>query len=213
MTRNLKALGLALVAVFAMSAVVASAAQAFTEVEVEGGGSATITAVTPSTQVFQTEIGKLRCSEVHGEAAVSNGASSVTAENISYANCAALFTFPVTVDFPSTCHYTFTIPANAVDLACSSGSVTVTVFEASDTEHKNSPVCTYHIFPQTGIPATYSNVEHESKMAGKITTSSAGVKTTREGPLCGSGEETALYTGNFVAAGESGGKAVGVTFK
>ena len=216
MIRNLKALGLALVAVFAMSALVASAAQAnFT---VEGGGSATVKPVTTSEfQKFKTSLGTLKCSTVGGEGTFSNEASEITVHNISYTNCKnVLSVFPVTVDFPSGCHYTFTTAEPTteaeVHLTCGEGeSITITIFPSGDEKHEEAPVCTYHIFGPQTFPIEYHNVTHNEHMAVEVTANEAPVATSHDGSLCGTGSETAHYTGTFVAAGESGGKPVGVT--
>ena len=214
MKSNLKALVLALVAILSTSSVAAGGAQAFfSELEVEGGGSATLTTATASTQVIQSEIGKTRCTEVHAEASVSNNDTLITAENIGYGGCSALLTFPVTVDVPETCHYTYTLESGSFDLVCGTEPIKVTIFEASDTEHRSAPICTYEIGSQTGMSATYTNVEHVGRMAVKVATSSAAVQAVHEGPLCGTGEETTHITGSLVTYGEAGEEVINITIQ
>jgi hypothetical protein len=95
MTRNLKALGLALGVVFAMSAVAAQAAVATEGTFSWAGGTAKLTAETDEaapSQVFTftTKYGanvSATCNEVHAEAEVSGtGSSEVTAKEVVYSD-------------------------------------------------------------------------------------------------------------------------------
>ena len=110
MTRNLKALGLALVAVFAMSAVAASAASA--EVQFHSEAEATITAHSYTTPVFSTP--------THGtvECEVFNADATIGAEATNDLSATAEYLTPCTVEQGGTpleahvhmneCYYTFT---------------------------------------------------------------------------------------------------------
>ncbi len=113
MTRNLKALGLALVAVFAMSAFIASAAQASPVVTVEK--EATLTTESIGRQQFVFNPGAeneetLECAELTGDATVNNGDTSITLQELVYEeDCTVRVgsqTLPVIFDMNG-CHYTF----------------------------------------------------------------------------------------------------------
>jgi len=84
MIRKFKALGLALVAVFAMSVVASSAAQAATGFNWDSGVTLLkASAIEP--QKFTTTAGTVECAEVVGDAAVSGTtATSVTTTSITY---------------------------------------------------------------------------------------------------------------------------------
>jgi hypothetical protein len=94
MTRNLKALGLALVAVFAMSAVAAANASATSATFSWGEGATKImTAADPTSPSQELTItpgaitSSFTCDEVSGSATISgSGASSITGQNISYSD-------------------------------------------------------------------------------------------------------------------------------
>jgi len=123
MTRNLKVLGLALCAAFAMSAVAAGSAWAETHEVVTGnGGTVHLTAEADPTsggsQDFEATTGEskvVKCSEVQVSGTAENGATEVTVEP-SYNNCGVWETEPAgtTVKIASAtiktsgCHYKFT---------------------------------------------------------------------------------------------------------
>jgi hypothetical protein len=96
MTRNLKALGLALVAVLALSAVAASGASAQTEdtFRTSAGQTAHFTTKSESTQVFKGSTNDdkyFSCDEVSAEGTFKDGATQVTATNVEYTgNCVAV---------------------------------------------------------------------------------------------------------------------------
>jgi len=225
MTRKLKAMGAALVAVLAISALVASAAQA--QFTVEGGGSATVTMEASSTnQTLKAAFGSIKCKKLHGTGSFTSGANELTIENVEYTECSALAGLdPVTVDFNTHCHYIFTSNTTSnpkkeeVHLSCSEGSITITFFPSgTPTPHEEhaSPICVFHIFaPETAtqtFPVTYDNVTlANGKMGVEVTFSEVALNTTHEGSLCGSGEETMHYTGTSRVSGTSGGSPVGIT--
>jgi hypothetical protein len=117
MIRKLKVLGLALTAVLAMSAVVASASQAtvgsFTWANGTTQLDATQDAATPN-QKFVVDAGSFTCNEVHGTAKVSGTSSTdVTSEKtITYQNSGSTDTCPASIGTATVkmneCGFTFT---------------------------------------------------------------------------------------------------------
>ena len=115
MTRNLKALGLALVAVFAFSAMAASAASASPADFKIASGSGTASAEGTTTQEFVTDKGtKLTCVEAEGKSSVEGTATvgseqqgSITTVTAAYNNChATILKIPTTVDMNG-CQFRF----------------------------------------------------------------------------------------------------------
>lgn len=116
MTRILKALGVALVAAFAMSAFAvssASAADVQDVFEVHGGSNAILTAEAEQNQVFDytTEGDTVTCSTVTiSEATVTDGATNVTVKpkyNNEEATCPTALGTNARITMNG-CHYTFT---------------------------------------------------------------------------------------------------------
>jgi hypothetical protein len=137
MIRKFKALGLALVAVFAMSAIVASAAQAAAGTLTSEGKTVIVTAEQVGEHEFvltdhETEPGKfanIKCKKAvfTGTAGVTDGATSVTAHPV-YSECTA-FGQPATITTTG-CDYllkTGTPTAGGwhvtTDVVCAAGSV------------------------------------------------------------------------------------------
>jgi hypothetical protein len=115
MTHRLKALGLALVAVFAMSAVAASAASAAGVFETSTGSSATITGeqisgtVTEKTVTkheFTTTVGTVKCSIAKFHGVMSSPSTELTLTP-TYEECLIAGNIPATVDMNG-CDYKFT---------------------------------------------------------------------------------------------------------
>ncbi len=226
MNRNLKVLGLALVAVFAMTAVLASAAQAQIKVTV-GSSPAWLTGeviehpTIGKTQTFTLSGGQvLSCEKVTATATVSNGDTSITAFP-TYSNCKAVIgteTHLVTVTMNG-CDYKFhggvevsggtTFKEVEVDLICpAEKQVEIHVYKSATTETEE--LCTYKV---AGFVNNKGNETHN--VAGSpndltITTTAEGIATTRTGSLlCGAASTTAKYTGSTtVKAFEDAGGSV-----
>jgi hypothetical protein len=178
MKRNLKALGLALVATLALAAIAATGSSAeegkaasFWAAE----GATQIDATGDGTQEFQTSIGNLQCHDpagedtsLHGTAKYTEETKSLTGENIEYTNCTA--PGPFGTNFPATvhmngCHFTFTAGTYTKEITTGSdgsdGSVhiecpdekeiTITIFKASsEPPHPEADRrCTIHIPEQS----------------------------------------------------------------
>jgi hypothetical protein len=212
MIRNLKALGLVLVAIFAMSAIVASAAMA-------GQGELTSDGKVKLTGTDEVEspatLGALgKTVSCHGHYTVGNVNETphgflsppVTTMTVApdYTDCTA--PNPVNPSVPLTatvtlngCDYvlhigTGTSPtySGTADIVCPGSSVIeVHVYQETDTAHTKTPICTDKIGPQTGkTGATVTNEGGNLKLAGTIT----GLKVKQEGVLCGGTKETETGT-------------------
>lgn len=213
MHRNLKVLGLALVAVFAMTAVLASAAQAQVKATV-GASPAILTGeviehpTIGKSQTFTLSGGqKLSCEEVKATGTVLNGATSITASP-TYSKCKAVIgteTHLVTVTMNG-CDYLFhggvevsgtTFKEVEVDLVCPEGKeVEIHVYKSATTETEE--LCTYKVHSFVGNKGNETHNEGTGSTNDvTITTSAENVATTRTGSLlCGAASTVAKYTGS-----------------
>jgi hypothetical protein len=224
MKRNLKALGLALVAVFAMSAIAAAAAQAEEIADFSAASyPTTIDAVSEGAQVFKVPgLPNLTCTSLgKSHAILEKESGELTATDITFENCHVVslgITFPVTVD-SNKCHFTFTAdtytPAATEGHGqadgdvhikeCENGSITITVFKAGSTEHLPGDLrCTIHVPNQTPgakTNVTYKNETTEGVMAVTVEAHLTEVKTeVTESTLCGSTRTVnSTYEGSFWA--------------
>ena len=152
MNRKLKALGLALVAVFALSAM--SAATASAEL-FHAGAHGTVVGTNVGEEVFTTTAGTVKCkSATYTGTSATNTPGSQTVKPV-YKECTA-FGFVNTVIDPGTCEYRFNTPVNTtstVDIInCGANGVVVTAFN-----------CEVTIPNQTGLShVVFSNVAGSS---------------------------------------------------
>jgi len=157
MIRNLKILGMAVVAVLAMSAVVASAASAQLGTFTAHEYPATITGEQTGTDVFTTVAGTVSCTHAtyHGEAAGPQTSLTITP---TYSGCKAFGLFTATIDMNG-CDYQFNRPTTeepfgnglyvgTVDIKCPVNTeITIT-----------TDVCRVTVPAQTGLSQiTYKN--------------------------------------------------------
>jgi hypothetical protein len=211
MTRNLKALGLTVVAVLAISAMVASAAQAdqFT------------TSVYPSnikgaqTTTHSFVIGgnrTLTCDEAIFSGALSEASSSITI-NATYGSagtaCHVILlenTFDATVIMNS-CDFLLTEPTAAetkgtMHILCSTpgNSIEIHVYNGHNVAHTEAnQICRYSIAPQTpGGSLQYTNTATVPKTVTKHAALSGIALTRKFGTLaaCGAASLTATYSGD-----------------
>jgi hypothetical protein len=202
MSRNIKVLGLALVAMLAMSAVVASAASA----TAFNFKSETVPTQLTGKQhagndVFTTDAGKVECTEATylGEQTVSpvNNVSVVP----TYTGCTA-FGFANTPIDVNGCSYKFTAITKeagnfegAVDIICPAGKVIeVTAFG-----------CTVTIGSQTGLKkVTYTNVGAGTTREVTVDVNLTGIKYEEHNkgifPTCAN-NTVATTNGTYVGAG------------
>ena len=210
MTRNLKALGLAVVAVFAMSAVVASAASAQEGVLTVEGTQAIH--AESSEHKFTSPAGTIECTKSTFAATVESGAASATITPSYTGTCTAAGA-PATVD-TNGCHFVIddvTTTGNGdysatVDIDCStqegSPGIVVTAFAGSSHGFK---VCEITVPPQTGIsPVTVSNGAGETVVLSGTAT---GIAYSKKG-LCGTETGEAEYDLGTTVVSATGGVTV-----
>ena len=220
MIRNIKALGLALVAVFAMSAMAASAAQAaeFTAAEYP----ATITATPDGTgkQVFTSGPlgGKVRCNTVSGTSTLAGASTEMLAEEIEYTGeCKALGLLPATIHMNG-CKYRFTV-SGSVHIECPTGaSITVVIYQFGTTpaEHGNPEKVTevIHLGSQTVNGITYHNIETADGTMHVTVEAHVEeeIEATYTGSLYEGSSTTDSYEGKFIASAKNEfGEAIDTT--
>ncbi len=236
MIRNLKALGLALVAVFAMSALAASAAQAVTtDGEFTSDGKVTVTG--HGTESLTFEAGqKLTCTGHHTVMPENQtpwnffnpGAGLTTlTDQAHYSNCVAQVgaqTLPATVT-TNECDFLLhigetTAPLNTgtytvtPTVKCKNQGETIEVHVYQQASHATS-VCTYKVGEQNLAPGKL----HSTNIAGgtiEVSGEVTGITASRTGVLCGGTKETkaAIQHANTILTGtnEAGGAtAISVT--
>ena len=155
MTLNLKALGLVLVAAFAMSAIAASAAQAEfpAQLTVEAG-TTSIHTEQEGNVVLTRGTRTVKCTVSTSTGPASNGATEVTLTP-TYSGCEAPGIGPATVTMNG-CQYTVTFTADSlpgekhtwtgiVDLVCPGAikQVEIHVYTSAPNHASNLPTCTY----------------------------------------------------------------------
>jgi hypothetical protein len=188
--RNIKALGLALVAVFAMSAVIASAAQA--EQSYRSSGTPTeLSGTQVATNKFHVPgAGTVECTGANFTGTVTGTAVSTLEVHPTYSNCVA-FGFAGTHITTTGCNYKFDTPvANqaAVHVLCTGTNtikITPTFFGAS--------VCTVEVGSQTptGVVDLANNagktdVLVTSTVTGISHTAGCGASAAADGEYTGS---------------------------
>jgi len=213
MIRTFKALGLALVAIFAMSALVASAAQAqgvltnteateLTLTQDDEGGTNTATGL----QTFATTSGSFTCDEFHAEATGLSSNSSLTeitfqnikTNNVGKSTCTGPFSTSPTFEFNG-CDYLFTIgvtigttgmeTTGAIHLVCPVGKQITTTAPFCQTHFPAQSVGGHLVFKTiTGAP---DDITIEATLTG------IQYQGTE---LCSSGSD-GQYKGNFTVKG------------
>ena len=195
MTRNLKALGLALVAVFAMSALTAGSASA-AEFHSEGTET-TVIASQVTTHVFETTAGEVTCAKATFEGnQAAKTASSITV-TATYKECHFNFfgsKVAATVNMNG-CDYTLYASGTA-DIVCPK------VNEVQKEVEVTGAGCTVKVPGQTGLKSvSYTNNESHID----ITPNLSGIKYSHSGFTCGTGSgTTGTYTGTTTAEGNKG---------
>jgi len=216
MNRNLKALGLALVAVFAMTAVLASAAQAQTLKVTVNPSPAWLTAE----MIAHPNIGKVEtfklaggqevgCDKTNSAATVNNGNTSITVVP-NFEECVAVIgteTHKVTVtmnDCDFLLHGGATQTPNSttfingeVDLVCPTGKeVEIHVYKPATTETEE--LCTYKVAGFTNKQGNeFKNEGTGATNDVSISSSVGGIATTRTGSLlCGAANQNGTFTGS-----------------
>jgi hypothetical protein len=161
MTRNFKAFGLAMVAALALSAVVASGAQAATASVRAGSYPATLTGNQKTVNVLSVGGGvrKVSCKTAIFHGTITAAADPVTLTP-TYSECNSEPGGPATVTMNG-CDYdlypnsvTATTGTGTADLTCPAGKeVEVHIYENAEKHAKGESLCTYDIPPQTNLSA------------------------------------------------------------
>jgi hypothetical protein len=214
MIRNLKALGLCLVAVFAISAMAASAASANPNPITLTPGSypAALTLDTITPQIYTTSAGaQITCTTVDGHGTITSpgvGDTNVTITDINYTGCTAKVganTLPATVNMTG-CDYLFHggvedvaghFKEGTVDLVCPAGVTgpDVNIYSSAANHTAGTTLCVLTVWNFTnGKEITYQN---NAGSPNDVTVKANEVETpvTRDGSiLCGS-PASAKYKG------------------
>jgi hypothetical protein len=209
--RNLKILGLAFVAVLAMSAVAsasASAAQFMSEGNVSGNITADQESGNP--HVFSVDGTEVKCTTAHFEtmSPVASPTEQITVHP-EYSGCTA-FGFLGAEVTTTGCDYV--LHANGtIDVVQGSGTPTCNGITV------HAVTCTVVVGTQSGLSAV--SYENLSNGTVRIKANVTGIKVnkTEDGflcPLSGTGAGTGTYTGNTLAEGkDAGGAQVPITWE
>jgi hypothetical protein len=203
MIRNLKTLGLAFVAVFAMSAIGASAASAATEFHAEKAPVTLTGTQHAGEDVFVTDAGKVSCEEATytgSQATVTSLTSSATPK---YSGCHATFGLNTTVDV-NECKYVFHADTGKVDISCPAGKVIAVT----------APGCEVTVGSQTGLgTATFTNKGAGTTREITIDVKLSGIKYEEHNkgffPTCASNtvaKSNGTYEGFATVTGENSEK-------
>jgi hypothetical protein len=198
MIRNLKVLGLAVVAVFAMSAVVASAAMA--ENFHSESSPTTLTGEQSATHEFTTSVGTVTCTTAKFSGNVTGTSVSEVSVHPTYEGC-KLSGININVTITTTgCNYRF------YNVASKSGPVDV-VCETGKEITVSGPGCTVKVPGQTGkSTVSYTNNGSGTGRTVTVTAAVEGLKYSTSGLLCGSStKENGTYKGPTLVKGFTGG--------
>jgi hypothetical protein len=212
MIRNLKALGLALVAVLAMSAVAVSAAQAEGVVTAENY-PVTLTGTQENNNIFKVgAVRSVECKKATLDSTLTGPTKTALTTTAAYGECSSSpSALPATVNMNS-CDYTLT--ANTpVAPANTTGSATVSVFcgTAGDGIH----VTVYKGVPHTETACTYKiDPTDPEVLKGTIEYHNIGAGTTREitAELNLKEIKTTVLTGTKLLCGGAAGETVNSTY-
>jgi hypothetical protein len=221
MIHNLKILGLALGAAFAVGALSASSAMAVTEptasfVAAEYPASYTGTQDGPNhTVTFPGGTGALTCASSHFDA-VGSFKASTTYVSLTPTYSACNTVLGVDANNPTTvthngCTYSFTVHEEIlgsmgdtwkgdVDLECPTGikGIEIHIWD-TQAKHENNEAtrCTFVVEPQTIKGVTYHNLTGSSDVTIEGKDLLLVAKRLSGGPDCGVGTQTVKYNGNF----------------
>jgi hypothetical protein len=212
MNYKLKVLGLALVAAFAMSTVVASAASATAWQFHSNTDNSILTGEQHNVDVVSYDSGAYRCSSVTYTGTAAGTTNSTITVTPAYSGCKLAFIINITVN-PTGCAYTFhaeTIDANgnyegSVDIECTDGSVIDVI----------APGCEITVPAQTGLKkVTFTNLgsghTQEVTVDVNISNTITYIEHQKTGSTCensGTPHTTnGSYTGNALVTGENASK-------
>jgi hypothetical protein len=201
MIRNLKVLGLALVAVFAMSAVAASASSA-AQFHSEGANT-TFSGGQTTQHRFGTTTGTVICST----ASFSGEAANATEESLTitpvYSGCEFEELFEVTVN-TNGCKYTFHASSATNGTVDIKGCGTNKYIQVGSTL-----TCRVRVPEQNGISAVmYTNEGSGANRKVLVTAEVTNLRYEESGLFCansGTSMENGTYTGSTLVSGNQGG--------
>jgi hypothetical protein len=208
MTRNLKALGLALVAVFAVSVVGASAASAATEFHAEKAPVTLTGSQHAGEDVFTTDAGNVSCENASYAGSQATATALTSSAVATYTGCHATFGLNASIDVNG-CQYIFHADTKKVDISCAAGKVIAVT----------APGCEITVGSQTGLSsATFTNVGAGTTREITIDVGLAGIKYEEHNkgffPTCKFNTvatTNGTYNGAALVTGEnSEGKHVGI---
>ena len=229
MIRNLKVMGLALAAVFALSAVAASAASAepalFTA-EVGAGETAKVHGGQTEAfgDTFTVNGNPLSCevAEVSGKAGTAGPSSTTVSLKPEYENCHVIalgfITLPATVTVNG-CEYKFNATKNTPDtesnntpfgadltIVCPENQqIEIHVYEDATKHANDEPLCTYDIEPQTvnsHIQLT-NHANSPNDIIAHVTSLPIELDNTKQSSLCGeTTHPNAIYNGEDTLTAE-----------
>ena len=208
MIRNLKFLGLALVAALAMSSVVASMASA--DVITSEASSTTLTGGQEGTDVFQVHGGEIKCTTVKYTGSIASNPASFATVTPTYSGC-TFAGLAATVN-TNGCSYKVNVTAGAgittgtVDVVCAEGKeITVTAPSIGTAK------CIVHVPAQTGLTSgTAANVGTTTTREITLTIAINNIKYnqtagTAETGNCATADNTTggTYNGKALVTGEN----------
>jgi len=214
MTRNFKALGLALVAMLALGAVLASAASALTVTAAKY--PAAIAGTQTNTNTITNGVRATSCSEASLTGSIAKAAEVLTITPI-YGGCTGNGATTITIN-TNNCTYTLkptiahaeTTGTGTITVDCPEGTRIVTDIWATGKKHTEPKLCRLEV-PAQGPLAGF---EYHNTLAGgiELTINLAEVKVLRtEGTAanCGAAEQShGTYTGNVLATATNEGAPV-----
>jgi hypothetical protein len=226
MIRNLKALGLALVAVCAMSAFAASAAQATAgEFSWDSGTTKLDATNAGGDHILGMTAGTVRCNTFTGNAAVAGtSAPSVTGKEITYDDsgggadfCRGPFGTEPKIEMNG-CHYRFNAGETVANAPNGHSTGTVDIVNCTNADKSitmNAFGCIIHVKEQNGLgPVTYKTAINAAtgKEDIKVELNIVNLAYTHTGFICGTGGTGAgTFTGTATITGTKSEVATNAT--
>lgn len=212
MTRNLKLLGLTVVAMLAIAVVGASAAAAAefhseaSSTELEGEQAASFN------DKFTVDAGTTECENATYGGTVSGATTTTATVTAAYSGCTSTFGVSVTVEMNG-CEYLFhTGTENTADVVCPKEKVIVV----------NAPGCKITVFPQTARKTVvFETVQSVTPKHITVFTELTGVEYEEHNqgffPTCktntGGKKKNGTYKGKETVKGKAGGKQVSIWYE
>jgi hypothetical protein len=204
MTRNLKVLGLALVAMLTMGVMAASASAAMFHSEIEG--TTTIEGSQVGTNTFVTDSGTIHCTTAGFSGSATGTEITDVTVSFDYTGCRStgFIEANVTVD-PNGCTYTITSHGIIHITGCTNANHSIVV---------TAPFCTIEIGEITVSPVDFINEGSGKTRDIKVTSTVGNIAYHEQGAACahsGSNTTGGSYTGSVTTKGKnSKGEQIGI---